>query len=342
MRFDEPTLHELHLGVGHTELFLDVEEYTGNFDNNTHALYAQTHYEYGWMGQLTRVTNALGHITTITYDVLERKVSMSDPNMGSWQYWYDNNGNLIRQQDAKGQNLFFQYDPLNRLTRKQLNDNFGVFDPNVILATYTYDQGANGIGRRTAIWVHTVTEKQWSYDARGRVTQERVVVPPMNGVPHWVSTEYSYDSADRVVSMKYPNNEVVTLSYDDAMRPRALVGWSTYASNATYNALGLLIGMDHGNGVATRLYYYGSNLEYTAAGSVAIPGLEARWQTSRGGHLIVVGAEDRDRAPNRWAALVAHELFHAFQREVAHEQPHTAHRAYAFTTQQMEREAFIF
>lgn len=79
-----------------------------------------------------------------------------------------------------------------------------------------------------------------------------------------------------------------------------------------------------------------------AAGSVAMPDLEARWQTSRGGHLIVVGAKDRDQAPNRWAALVAHELFHAFQREVAHEQPHTAHRAYAFTTQQMEREAFIF
>jgi hypothetical protein len=77
-----------------------------------------------------------------------------------------------------------------------------------------------------------------------------------------------------------------------------------------------------------------------ASGNVAMPGPEAHWRTPRGGHLIMVGAEGF--GTNDWVALVGHELFHAFQREVGHELPHNAHRDREFTTQQFEREAFIF
>jgi RHS repeat-associated protein len=51
------------------------------------------------------------------------------------------------------------------------------------------------------------------------------------------------------------------------MEPVSLAGTSSYVSGATYNALGLLNGMNHGNTTATRLYYYGSNLEHTTAGN---------------------------------------------------------------------------
>jgi RHS repeat-associated protein len=81
------------------------------------------------------------------------------------------------------------------------------------------------------------------------------------------TTQYAYDSADRVTSMTYPNGEVVTTGYNDAMEPVSLAGTSSYVSGATYNALGLLNGMNHGNTTATRLYYYGSNLEHTTAGN---------------------------------------------------------------------------
>jgi len=77
-----------------------------------------------------------------------------------------------------------------------------------------------------------------------------------------------------------------------------------------------------------------------ASGNVAMPGPEAHWRTPRGGHLIMVGAEGF--GTDRWVALVGHELFHAFQREVGHELPHNAHRDREFTTQQFEREAYIF
>ncbi|MCS6846957.1 MAG: RHS repeat-associated core domain-containing protein [Anaerolineae bacterium] len=245
-----------------------VEEYTGNFDAGTHALYAQTHYAYGWLGQLTQVTDALGHVTTINYDALGRKTGMSDPNMGSWSYAYDANGNLISQTDARGINLTFTYDALNRLTKKAVNG--------VDIAAYAYDatwwtSGAHPVGRRTIAQVlngatGTNTWTRWEYDARGRVKKETRSV---DGVSGTFDFQFAYDSADRVTSMTYPNGEVVTVGYDDAMRPRSLSGASVYVSNATYNALGLLTRMDHGNGTRTQRYHYGSNLEYPNAGNTS-------------------------------------------------------------------------
>jgi YD repeat-containing protein len=49
---------------------------------------------------------------------LGRKSSQSDPDLGTWSYAYDGNGNLSTQTDAKGQKLIFTYDPLNRIKTK--------------------------------------------------------------------------------------------------------------------------------------------------------------------------------------------------------------------------------
>ena len=76
-----------------------VSEYTGSDPSAT--LYAETRYEYSVADELTKVTDAAGNITTISYDELGRKTSMTDPDMGSWSYSYDAVGNLIEQTDAK-------------------------------------------------------------------------------------------------------------------------------------------------------------------------------------------------------------------------------------------------
>jgi YD repeat-containing protein len=208
-------------GLGRT---IRMEVYNGVNPNWT--LHAQQTYAYDALDNLVWTRNESNHATQVTmsYDWLGRKSSMTDPSMGTWTYAYDLNGNLTRQTDVRGTSLFFQYDALNRVMQRRLDARFSVFNPAVIRATFTYDTGANGIGRRTAIWVDGVLEKQWSYDARGRVTQERVVVPPLNNVPNWVSTSYAYDSADRVTSMTYPDGEVVTTGYNDAMVLVSLAG----------------------------------------------------------------------------------------------------------------------
>ena len=68
--------------------------------------------------ELTRVTDAAGNVTSISYDGFGRKTAMTDPDMGSWSYSYDAVGNLVQQTDAKSQVIEFGYDKLNRLVRK--------------------------------------------------------------------------------------------------------------------------------------------------------------------------------------------------------------------------------
>ena len=112
-----------------------VSEYTGS--DPSVALYAETRYEYSEVDELTKVTDAAGNLTTISYDDLGRKTSMTDPDMGSWAYSYDAVGNLVEQTDAKAQVIEFAYDKLNRLTRKW-------YPP-----AWNSEPGSSGSGRST-------------------------------------------------------------------------------------------------------------------------------------------------------------------------------------------------
>ena len=121
-----------------------------------------TTYAYDTLGNLRVVTDALGNTTVITYDSLSRKTGMTDLDMGTCTCGYDPAGNLITQTDALSQTLWFKYDALNRLTEKCLGGSGGV-----LLASYSYDQGANGVGRRTGM-TNTNDVTTWAHDARGR------------------------------------------------------------------------------------------------------------------------------------------------------------------------------
>jgi len=81
---------------------------------------AVTTYGYDARDLLTRVSDAAGNTTTITYDGAGRKTAMTDPDTGSWAYASDTAGNLVRQVDALGRTTLFEYDALDRLTAKLL------------------------------------------------------------------------------------------------------------------------------------------------------------------------------------------------------------------------------
>jgi YD repeat-containing protein len=94
--------------------------------------------DYDAAGRLLRVLEADGsEQMTFIYDDLGRKKEMTDKDMGTWKYTYDDNGNLIKQIDGKGQIIEMKYDELNRLLRKDLpptSQNVGPED-----TTYFYD-----------------------------------------------------------------------------------------------------------------------------------------------------------------------------------------------------------
>ena len=114
-------------------------------DNYSELNYQSTSYTYDARDNLTRVTDALGTTTVITYDGFGLKTGMHDPDMGVWGYGYDPGGNLQWQQDAKGQRVSFEYDRLNRLVTRWQGDT----GTGKVLAQYGYDAGPRGIGQRT-------------------------------------------------------------------------------------------------------------------------------------------------------------------------------------------------
>ncbi len=230
-----------------------VLEYTGV--NGSEATYATTNYTYNALDGLTQVSNQNNNVTSIGYDALGRKRTMSDPDMKSWAYAYDGNGNLVRQDDAKNQRLCFYYDALNRIKGKlyQTTGAACAGDPGAgnYSANYFYDEGSVGAlanSRRTRMSNGNDTTS-WTYDVRGRVSAETRTISATN-----FSTEFIYDAMDRVTTITNPSAEAVTTRYNDAGQPDKLTSSQLVSSNsndyvtsATYNALGQMTQRVAGN-----------------------------------------------------------------------------------------------
>ena len=204
-----------------------VEEYSGIFTTcttNQNTPYATTSYSSDVRNNLVSVQNAKGHLTTISYDLLGRKIAMTDPDMGNLTYQYDLNGNLWKQTDAKQNTIVFTYDNLNRLVSKDY--------PSGTDVTYTYDEPSKGYakGRLTTMTDASGTTAYYYDDRYGRQSH---VVKAVDGVNYTVFS--TTDVLGRPRRITYPDGEMVDYEYD-AGGNLGTVG--SYVNFTGYNALG--------------------------------------------------------------------------------------------------------
>ena len=164
-----------------------------------------TTYDYNAAGDLLQVKDHYGSTTTINYDTLGRKMSMTDPDVGFWKYTYDANGNLVTQTDAILQTITFSHDAINRITSKT----YSTEDPPV---SYIYDNGTipNGIGRLYSVSNANVTTTYDAYDEMGNVIS---ISKSISGDPGTYTTQYTYDLSDKVTQITYPDGYPVTHTY---------------------------------------------------------------------------------------------------------------------------------
>ena len=184
-----------------------------------------TEYTYDILGNLTQVraakdasgNNLLGSsiTTTMTYDSLLKKRSMTDPDMGYWTYEYDKMGNLITQTDAKNQTITFSYDGLNRLTEKiYVNSNL----PERVVYTYDDPLIPNSKGKLTKV-SHLVGNPLEEVDADFVLEydlNQRATISKKKIGTEEKTFEKTYDSAGRVISITYPGNKTYSYEYDVA------------------------------------------------------------------------------------------------------------------------------
>jgi RHS repeat-associated protein len=216
-----------------------------------------TNYTYDVLGNMTSATDNNGNSTSMTYDWLSRKASMTDPDMGSWSYLYDADGNLLTQTDNKNQTISMVYDAMDRLTNKNYPSGSGM--TNIV---YSYDSAANGNygkGLQTGMTDASGTSSN-VYDARGRLIQETRTVNSVN-----YPTSYTYDGLNRVATITYPTGETVTNAYDAGGMPSTVSSSATgnLVTGTTYNQLGNISEIDlnsgvNNNGVKTTYGYYGT------------------------------------------------------------------------------------
>jgi RHS repeat-associated protein len=217
---------------------------------------ATTTYAYSPLDLLTSVTDAQNNVTTMTYDSLGRKLTMSDPDMGAWTYAYDVDGNLVTQTDAKNQTLAFTYDALNRLTQK--------YDPSGakggLNVSYGYDEldseiHTNGRGQRTSM-VDASGGQHWGYDERGQVVRETQTINDQ-GLGYMTDIYRSFYANGLLKTLTYPTGETLSYVYNDAGQQLAISSslGGSFLSDASYDALGQKLLEKFGNAVDTTYTY---------------------------------------------------------------------------------------
>lgn len=179
---------------------------------------------------------------------------MDDPDMGPWAYTYDANGNLKTQTDARTYTITFDYDPLNRIIKKDY--------PTGTDIQYYYDQPYdqlcveyNLIGRLSKVTDDSGEEK-YCYNRSGKTGKTIKTVNPDPNTKYEIETEY--DELGRVDSIRYPGTDhyVVYYLYDAGGNISEVPGFATYSG---YNALGQPGTVTYDNEVTTTYSYYQPN-----------------------------------------------------------------------------------
>jgi RHS repeat-associated protein len=230
-----------------------------------------TAYGYTAKDELAKITDMRGNNTSYLYGWAGQRTDVDDPDAGISTTEYDVNGQISKTTSNAGQSVLnFGYDNLGRKT--------SVYSGTDELAAWTWDglTVPGGKGQITSTTSrdtngNAYTTKVGAFDARGRAQNTTVTIPDaINGLAGDYTTALSYDAADHVTKVTYPNAgglpaETVTTTYDDYGQPSRLtssLGSTVYIDGTAYDAYGRLVERNYGaefggNGIqAQRQYSY--------------------------------------------------------------------------------------
>lgn len=193
----------------------------GQLIQATNGLGGKTRFEYDVRGRLVRVTDPLGGVTEREYDELDQVVRSVDPSGRVTTGGYDAAGRQVWQKEPTGQVTEWEFDEaglersvrvdgrlIAETTRRSSAREVSVTDYTCPDAEAVHTLSFDRLGRLVRRDLETATERtsmSWGYDADGA----RTFMETPSG-----RTEYSYDSAGQLVSVRTPAAGEVTLEHD--------------------------------------------------------------------------------------------------------------------------------
>jgi len=213
-----------------------------------------TQYVYDTEGNLTSITDALGHPTGFVYDANNHLQTVNFPTQGSTtpteSYSFDSLGNLLNMTDRKGQTIQFAYDSLNRLTSKTWQNANPAYS-----AAYSYDMN----NRLTHVADPTGTYA-FTYDSMNRLkqasTQYSFITPTKT-----LNLNYTYDAASNRKTMTDAENGLTTYSYDLLNRLHNIQDFNNNNFGFGYDDISRRTSLTRPNGVNTT-YAFKPNTDY--------------------------------------------------------------------------------
>ena len=188
----------------------------------------RTVYDNDGMGQLLKVTDPTGFVTTNEYDLMGRRTATTTPDAGKVTFTYDADGQqtskITPNLRAANQSIGYKYN-LHHLTKVD-------YPGTAVDVTYTYGgMGATGNGAGQIITSEDGSQiERNTYDAAGNIVNQATTMklhawtPAADQSRFTWTTSWKFDGLGRLKSMVYPDTERLAYDYDAGGQVKAITG----------------------------------------------------------------------------------------------------------------------
>ena len=156
-----------------------------------------TRYEYDSLGNLNRIEDSIGAVSTGVYNLRGFRTQWADADRGTWNYSGNSLNELVAWTDARNQSFSMTYDPLGRRTSRTEPEG---------LSTWTWGASAasHDIGQLVSKSGYGYTEVL-GYDTVGRLATRCITTDQNN-----YDFDFAYNPSGALDTLTYPVSPVPT------------------------------------------------------------------------------------------------------------------------------------
>ena len=233
-----------------------------------------TEFTYDGIGRLVEVMDADSNVTVSEYDMGDRRVRVVHPASGETTFTYDALGNVLTKQTANLRDstafIVYGYD-----RGRLISVSYPGHPENDV---HYYYGGANDQDKakgRLCFRRDATGGEQYAYDNLGNVKKTLRTVTVPNEAVVTFKTEFEYDSYGKLLSLTYPDEEMVCYWYDGSGQLTEIYTGDRadchhYVHEIGYDKFGDRVYMRYGNGTETSYRY--DNMRRLDTLSVSKPG----------------------------------------------------------------------